>query len=79
MSRAVVTTTIGCEGLDIEDGYHLLVADTPKSFAAGVTELFADPEKRAAMGRQGRHLVKRDTIGSPSPAPWIWWCATWSL
>ena len=28
----VVTTTVGCDGLDVDDGVHLLVADDPTDF-----------------------------------------------
>ena len=30
----VISTSIGCEGLGVRDGEHLLVADTPRAFAA---------------------------------------------
>jgi polysaccharide biosynthesis protein PslH len=57
--RAVVSTSIGCEGLDVVDGQHLLVADNPGTFAARVLELVADPERRARLAQAGRGLVER--------------------
>jgi glycosyltransferase involved in cell wall biosynthesis len=36
----VVTTSTGCEGLDVENGVHLLIADTPISFACACIEIF---------------------------------------
>lgn len=57
MGRAVVSTPIGCEGLDVQDGRHLLVANQPAEFATQVIELLSDPARREALGREGRHLV----------------------
>ncbi len=52
--RAVVSTTIGAEGLGAIDGQHLLLADTPESFAAAVVRLWNDPTLRASLGTSGR-------------------------
>ena len=37
----VVSTSLGAEGLDVEDGVHLLIADDPEQFAAAVVRLLA--------------------------------------
>lgn len=37
--RPVVSTTVGCEGLDVEDGVHLLVADEADAFARAVARV----------------------------------------
>src|SRR5207237_3262310 len=36
MGRAVVSTTVGAEGLAVTDGQHLLLADGPANFARAV-------------------------------------------
>lgn len=46
--RAVVSTTKGCEGLDVVDGTHLLIADDPKGFAESCARLLLD----GALSRQ---------------------------
>lgn len=58
MGRAIVSTSIGCEGLEVQNGRHLLVADEPSEFATRVTELLRDPARRADLGREGRRLVE---------------------
>jgi sugar transferase (PEP-CTERM/EpsH1 system associated) len=58
MARPVVSTSLGCEGLDVQDEVHLLVADDPGSFAAAAAGLLRNPARRAAMGREGRRLVE---------------------
>ena len=35
----VVSTSVGCEGLNAVDGQHMLVADTPEAFANAVQRM----------------------------------------
>jgi glycosyltransferase involved in cell wall biosynthesis len=58
MSRPVVSTTIGAEGLNASPGRHLLVADGPGDFAAETLRLLSHPALAAALGRQGREWVE---------------------
>jgi polysaccharide biosynthesis protein PslH len=57
MGKAVVSTSVGAEGLPLEAGRHYLQADDPQAFAAAVVSLLRDPERRAALGEAGRRLV----------------------
>jgi GT2 family glycosyltransferase len=59
LGLAVVTTTTGCEGLEAVDGWNLLVADTPESFADRVLELFRNDKLCEELGRNGRATVQR--------------------
>lgn len=45
----VVSTSAGCEGLDIQDGQQLAVVDTPEAFAARCSELLLDPVLRRRL------------------------------
>jgi sugar transferase (PEP-CTERM/EpsH1 system associated) len=58
MRKAVVSTSIGCEGLDIEPEQHLLLADHADAFAQAVIHLLQKPEQRQALGTAGRSLVE---------------------
>lgn len=58
MQRAVVSTRIGAEGLDVVDGEHLLLADEPGDFAEKVLALMHDEGLRRRLGRNGRRLVR---------------------
>ncbi len=42
LGRPVVSTTIGCEGLEVVDGEHLFIADTPEQFAEKTVRLLRD-------------------------------------
>ncbi|MBI3608467.1 MAG: glycosyltransferase [Nitrospirae bacterium] len=55
---AVVSTSIGCEGLDVEAERHLLVGDGPDAFARCVVRLLREPELRAGLEREALALVR---------------------
>ncbi len=58
MKKAIVTTTIGCEGIDVRDGTDLVIADTPDAFAAEVVDLLLNRGKALTLGGNGSELVK---------------------
>lgn len=57
LGRPVVTTSIGCEGLDVQNGKHLLVSDDPKEFAQKVVSLFTDRDLYKQIAANARSLV----------------------
>jgi glycosyltransferase involved in cell wall biosynthesis len=58
MGAAVVSTTAGQEGLEVESGRHLLIADTQADFASAVMRLVGDSGERRRLGMAGRQLVE---------------------
>ena len=56
--RAVVSTTLGAEGLGAVDGIHLMLADDAEHFAAAVLRLLNDRALRARLGDWGRALYE---------------------
>ena len=59
MGKAVVSTSIGIEGLDARPDVGVLVADKPQDFATEVARALANNELRQQLGRNGRALVER--------------------
>jgi polysaccharide biosynthesis protein PslH len=57
MGKAVVSTTVGAEGLPIVPGEHLLIADEPHTFARAVVRLMRDADRRERLGAAARALV----------------------
>jgi polysaccharide biosynthesis protein PslH len=57
MARPVVSTSLGAEGLKSVAGRHLLIADDPAEFAAGVLRVLSEPELATRLGVAGRALV----------------------
>jgi polysaccharide biosynthesis protein PslH len=58
MGRAVVSTSIGAEGLPVTPGVHVSLADDPASFADEVLRLLRDERARDAMAEAGLRLVR---------------------
>ena len=58
MERALVSTTIGAEGLPLVEGRHALIADQPDAFAQAVVALLEDPARATQMGREGAAFVR---------------------
>lgn len=54
----VVATTKGAEGLDVVDGEHVLIADTPDAFASAVIRLLEQPALRQRLAENAYQLLK---------------------
>ena len=57
MGKAVVSTTVGAEGLPVTHGKDVWIADTPDAFASAVLALLRDPARRVQLERAARELV----------------------
>ncbi len=53
----VVSTSVGCEGIPVEDGRELLVRDDPRGFAEAVLTLAGDGALRRRLGDHARRLA----------------------
>ncbi len=58
MGKAVVSTSIGAEGLPIQNGNQIILADTKDEFAGCVVELLRNPSQRSTLERAGREFVE---------------------
>lgn len=56
--RAVVSTGIGVEGLDVRDGEHYLAAESPAEWAAACGAVWSDPNLRAALAAAAFEWVR---------------------
>lgn len=57
MGKAIVSTTPGVHGLDVQDGVDVLIRDTPESFAEAVSDLLRRPDRAAELGASARRTV----------------------
>jgi sugar transferase (PEP-CTERM/EpsH1 system associated) len=57
MGKAIVSTTVGAEGLPVTHGEHLLLADEPRAFARDIVRLMRDVDRRRALESAARGLV----------------------
>ena len=60
MGKAIVSTSVGAEGLDLKNGEEIFIADEPDAFADAVTRLLTDVQLRRRIGENGRVRVERD-------------------
>ena len=80
MGKAVVSTSIGCEGLAAADSDNILVRDDPRAFAEAVLAVLNDASLRQRLGRAGRSTAERvyswETIGRGMIAEYLAVAAT---
>lgn len=57
-ARAVVSTSVGAEGLPVTHGVDLLLADDPDAFARAVIEVLRTPDRRRSLGRAALALAR---------------------
>ena len=57
LARAVISTTIGAEGIKYTDGENIMIADNKKAFLKAVKSLYLDPEMSKKIGENARNLI----------------------
>jgi glycosyltransferase involved in cell wall biosynthesis len=58
MGKAVVSTSLGAEGIEAIHGRDILIADAPEDFASAVNRLLTEPQLAAQVGRSARQLAE---------------------
>ncbi len=54
----IVSTSIGAEGIDVQDGENILLGDTPEAFAKAVLRLLENPALGESLRANGRQWVE---------------------
>lgn len=57
LGKVVITTTVGAQGLDAENGKHLFIADTPEEFLAIIDKCIATPDLCKIIGENARDYI----------------------
>ncbi len=60
MGKAVVSTRVGAEGLNLADGSEILLADDPTEFAQAAAGLLTDYSRRREMGSAACRRVRQE-------------------
>jgi glycosyltransferase involved in cell wall biosynthesis len=58
MGKAIVSTSIGAEGLPVKNGENIIIQDDPRAFANEVIRLLRDQQARLRLGRAARETVE---------------------
>ncbi len=59
MKKAIVSTSIGCEGIDVINGKNIYIADDEKEFAKKIIFLLNNESERRKIGEEGIKLVEK--------------------
>jgi glycosyltransferase involved in cell wall biosynthesis len=68
MAKAIVSTTLGAEGIEARPERDLLLADDPEAFAAALIRLLDDPALAGRIGASGRRLAVEQYAWSSAAA-----------
>lgn len=60
LGRAVVSTSLGAEGILFENGSEILLADTPETFASAIDDLVSNEAKTIQIGNSARIRIESD-------------------
>jgi polysaccharide biosynthesis protein PslH len=58
MEKPTISTTVGAEGLNIDNGEDILLADTPSDFATAVVRVLQEPAFAQQLGSKGAQTVR---------------------
>ena len=58
MGKAVISTSVGVEGLPVRDGKHVLIADDPEHFAKQIVRLLNDVNGRKKLENSAKNYVR---------------------
>lgn len=74
MKKPVVSTTVGAEGLMVESGKNIIIADDPIAFSNRVITLVKDERAQNELGKAGWRVVKEmydwDVLARKQDAVW---------
>jgi len=59
MGVPVIATSFACSGLSLEDGKHVLLAETPEDFVFRIEQLFSDTRLRLSLAAAGRAIAEQ--------------------
>jgi len=57
LGRVVITTTVGAEGLAVENGKHLFIADTPEEFLSVIDKCIQTPDICSIISENARDFI----------------------
>jgi glycosyltransferase involved in cell wall biosynthesis len=59
LGKAVISTHVGAEGIDYENGKNIIIADTAEEFIQAISTLYTQPKVAEEMGKEARRLVAK--------------------
>jgi glycosyltransferase involved in cell wall biosynthesis len=56
----VVSTPIGCQGIAVKDGEHVLIVNSAEEFARRIIDLLGNEELRRALAAKARTVIEQE-------------------
>jgi glycosyltransferase involved in cell wall biosynthesis len=60
LGKAIISTSIGAEGINFTSGEDIMIADSPEAFAHAMSELLNGKSLPVKIGKNARRLAERD-------------------
>ena len=58
MGKTIITTGIGAEGIQYQNGRNMIIADSPEAFCDAMIQCYRDPQFAFKIGREARKLAE---------------------
>ena len=58
LGKVIISTKIGAEGIDYDEGINLLIANTPEEFKNKIKWLKNNPDKIKEIGENAKNYIK---------------------
>lgn len=57
LGKAVISTTVGAEGINYTDGHNIVIADTAETYCNAIENLYNNPDKTLQIGKSASLLI----------------------
>jgi glycosyltransferase involved in cell wall biosynthesis len=58
LGKAIISTSLGAQGIDVVNGKHLLIANTATEFIEAIDSLVSNPQLVSDLGNNARKLIE---------------------
>ncbi|WP_066755693.1 glycosyltransferase family 4 protein [Crocinitomix algicola] len=59
LGKTVITTRVGAEGIDYQDGENIIIANTSGTIIHAINRLIENPQEIKRIGKNARHLIEK--------------------
>lgn len=60
MRKAIISTSVGAEGINYTNQEDIIIADIPEEFSSSISEFVNNPERIVKLGEQAQKMVRKN-------------------
>jgi glycosyltransferase involved in cell wall biosynthesis len=60
LGKTIISTPVGCEGIEVEDGKNILIANSAEEFIVALKLCFANKEKCIDIGKEAKKFIEEE-------------------